>query len=259
LATFVFFHAHPDDEAIATGGTMIRASRNGHRVVLVIATGGEMGEPPELRGSALADIRAIETEEAAELLGVHRMEFLGYRDSGMDGDTANGHRAAFAATAVDDAAVRLAAVLEEESADVLTVYDNHGGYGHPDHIQVHRVGHRAAAMAGVDPVYEATMNRDRIRDLIESARANGDDIGGEDRDAMIEIGTPDVCITTAVEVTDVLDRKRAAMAAHTSQIGPDSWFLRLAPEAFTAAFGTEWFIRRPFDGDPIRDRETWLR
>jgi LmbE family N-acetylglucosaminyl deacetylase len=256
LATYVFFHAHPDDEAIATGGTMIRAADAGHRVVLVVATRGEMGEPPELRGERLSEIRAGETLAAAELLGVDRVEFLGYRDSGMSGDPENGRDGAFAAADLDEAASRLAVILAAESADVLTVYDEHGGYGHPDHIQVHRVGHRAAVVAGVAPVYEATINRDRIRDVVgvgseETAESSGNEA--------VAIGLPEGVITTAVDVTEVLDRKRAAMEAHASQIGPDSWFLSMPEDAFSEVFGSEWYVRRPFTGDPVTDREEWLR
>lgn len=253
MATYVFFHAHPDDEAIATGGTMIRASNDGHRVVLVTATRGELGEPPDMRGDRLAEIRTGEALEAARMLGVDRVEFLGYRDSGMAGDPANGHSGAFAIADLDEAASRLAAILEEESADVLTVYDERGGYGHPDHVQVHRVGHRAAAIAGITSVYEATINRDRIRDFFDAAPGEDDD--GQNG----EIGVPDAAITAAIDVSRVIDRKRAAMEAHGSQIGPDSWFLALPPESFLTVFGTEWYIRRPFSGDPIGDREDWLR
>lgn len=255
MATYVFFHAHPDDEAITTGGTMIRAADAGHRVVLVVATRGELGEPPELRGEPLSKIRTDETLAAAELLGAARVEFLGYRDSGMSGDAENGRDGAFAAADLDEAASRLAAILDAESADVLTVYDEHGGYGHPDHIQVHRVGHRAAALAGVGPVYEATINRDRIRTVLD---AEGDEVAAGSSSDALAIGLPDRVITTAVDVTGVLGRKRAAMTAHTSQIGPDSWFLSMPEDAFGETFGSEWYVRRPFAGDPVADREDWL-
>src|SRR5262249_6986135 len=159
MSTLVTFHAHPDDEAIATGGVMARAAADGHRVVLVVATAGELGEVAEgvlSDGENLASRRKAEQERAAEILGVARVAYLGYHDSGMAGEPTNDAPGAFAAAPVDEAAARLAAILSEEDAEVLTVYDDNGGYGHPDHIQVHRVGVRAAELAGTPRVYEST-------------------------------------------------------------------------------------------------------
>jgi len=146
MATAVFFHAHPDDEAIATGGTMAKMAKAGHRVVLVTATRGELGLTPEgtiREGETLAAARERELEIACKALGVTRREFLGYRDSGMAGDESNEDPSCFWKADVEEASQRLARLLDEEHADVLTIYDEHGGYGHPDHIQVHRVGARA--------------------------------------------------------------------------------------------------------------------
>ena len=147
MPTLVAFHAHPDDECITTGGTLAKAADEGHRVVLVYATRGEVGEAPEgllAPGERLVDRRVAEVTRAAEVLGAHRVEFLGYRDSGMAGTPDNDHPDAFCRADVGAAAERLAALLREEAADVLLVYDEHGNYGHPDHVQVHRVGVAAA-------------------------------------------------------------------------------------------------------------------
>lgn len=264
MATFVFFHAHPDDEAISTGGTMALAADAGHRVVLVVATLGEEGEVADgflEAGERLEERRVAETRAAADILGVARVEFLGYRDSGMMGRPANDHSGAFWRADVDGAAARVAAILSEERADVVTVYDANGGYGHPDHIQVHRVGHRAATIAGIPRVFEATMNRDEIRRLMEQARERGADLQEPDgEESPGEVGAPDADITTAVDVVAVLDRKRQAMRAHASQIPEDSWFLTLPGDVFAAAFGREWFIRvtPPFSGVIPGDREGWL-
>lgn len=253
MATLVCFHAHPDDEAIGTGGTMAAAAAAGHRVVLVVATRGERGEvaPDVLAdGEMLWERRITETMASAALLGAARVEFLGYIDSGMMGEPTNDFPYCFWRADVDHAANRLAAILLEESADVLTVYDDHGGYGHPDHIQVHRVGVRAARSAGVDRVYEGTMNQDHIRRSIIQARAEMAADGleppegaptAEDLDSTT-FGKPEAQLTHAVDVRAHLDTKRAAMAAHASQIPADSWFLTMAPEQFAGAFGTEWFI-----------------
>jgi len=124
--TLVTFHAHPDDEAIATGGVMAQAAAAGHRVVLVLATKGELGEVGDgvlADGEALAERRTVEVAAAAEILGVERVAFLGYRDSGMADDPRRHDDGSFASADVDEAAGRLAAILREEHADVLTVYD----------------------------------------------------------------------------------------------------------------------------------------
>ncbi len=259
MATAVFFHAHPDDEAIATGGTMVRAAAAGHRVVLVCATDGAVGEVDDgvlAGGETLASRRADELEAAAELLGVDRLEFLGYRDSGMVDTETNSHPESFWQADVDEAAERLAGLLREEGATVLTCYDDHGGYGHPDHIQVHRVGHRAAQLAGVEHLYESTMNRDHLQALMEMAVENGDMPDPPDAADAETFGSPDVDITTAVDVSAVIETKKAAMAAHGSQIDEQSFFLSMPDEAFAMAFGTEWYIRI---GATPADRETELQ
>ena len=254
--TIVFFHAHPDDEAIATGGSMARAKRDGHRVILVSATRGELGEfaPDALApGETLIDRRVAELHAAAEVLGVDRVEFLGYRDSGMAGEATNDDDEAFWQADIDEAAARLARLLEEEHADVLTVYDDHGNYGHPDHIQVHRVGVRAAELAGTPRVYEATMNRDHLRRLMELVPQDPD---APEAPADLEtLGSTEDLITTTIDVRDFVGYKRNAMVAHASQIPADSFFLQLPEDAFREAFGYEWYIRR--DGPRTR-RETSL-
>jgi LmbE family N-acetylglucosaminyl deacetylase len=256
--TLVTFHAHPDDESIATAGTMARAKAEGHRVVLVLATRGELGEfaPDALApGETLTDRRVAEQRAAAEVLGVDRVEYLGYRDSGMAGESTNHDDEAFARASVEEAAARLAELLREENADVLTVYDDHGGYGHPDHVQVHRVGVRAAELAGTKRVYESTANRDHIQQLLKRrADEMPDAPDAPDAAEMDDFGSPEALITTTVDVRDFVDRKRAAMAAHASQIPADSFFLAMPIEAFQEAFGAEWFIRRDAPGI----RETWL-
>jgi LmbE family N-acetylglucosaminyl deacetylase len=253
VATLVCFHAHPDDEAISTGGSMARAAAEGHRVVLVVATNGEHGEHPEDLGpgETLVERRRTETEASAAVLGVSRIVWLGYSDSGMTGWEQNSHEGAFIQADVDEAAARLAGVLREERADVLTTYDWHGNYGHPDHIQVHRVGHRAAELAGTPAVFEATMNRDHIRRQMEAARAAGVtlfegpeeefDIDGPADDGN-PLGMPEAELTHAVDVSAYVVQKRDAVAAHRSQVTDTSFFLQMPEDAFAVAFGTEWFI-----------------
>ena len=241
-------HAHPDDESIATAGTMAKAKALGHRVVLVIATRGEHGEPvPGVleEDEPLSVRRTAETYESARILGVDRVEFLGYVDSGMAGTATADEPWTFAQTPVDQAAARLALVLGEERADVLTTYDDNGGYGHPDHIQVHRVGRRAGELAEVPRRYMATMNRDFIMELISSRMAESDvDLGDAEAPEIDEenFGQPASVITHRIDVTEHIAEKRASMRAHASQISDAHFFLALPDDAFAVSFGQEWFI-----------------
>jgi LmbE family N-acetylglucosaminyl deacetylase len=248
MATLVSFHAHPDDEAIPTGGTIAKAAKEGHRVVLVFATKGEHGEVEDGfldPGEPLADRRVQETQRSAEILGASRVEFLGYFDSGMMDTPENDAPGSFWQADTDEAARRLAAILTDEQADVLTVYDDHGVYGHPDHIQVYRVGVRAAELAGTPRVYESTANRDDVQRGLREAQDMGMDMPGDlDPDAFTDFGVTEDQITTVVDVTDFLDVKRASMRAHASQIGETSFFLSIPDEFFARAFGQEWYIRR---------------
>jgi len=248
MATLVCFHAHPDDESIATGGTMARAAAEGHRVVLVLATRGEHGEVDEgvlADGEPLWERRVRETEASADVLGVARVAFLGYVDSGMMDTPENNAAESFWQADIDEAAKRLAVILEEEHADVLTTYDEHGGYGHPDHIQVHRVGVRAAELAGVERAYMATINRDALVRVMQVGREAGmlpDDMEIPDPEEM-DLGVPESRITTTVDVGDYVDRKRASMACHASQITDTHFFLAMPDDAFRAGMGNEWYIR----------------
>ena len=246
MATAVFFHAHPDDEAITTGGTMARMAAEGHRVILVTATGGELGEVPAgllSPGETLAERRARELASACDTLGVDRLVFLGYHDSGMEGEASNDDPSCFWQADVDEAARRLRAVLDEEEADILTAYDDHGNYGHPDHVQVHRVGLRAGELAGTDRVFMATTNRDHLLALAEVAGDLGLAMDEEQRGFIAELGVRAHEITTAVDVSAYLALKRRAMEVHASQIHDTSFFLSMPPEAFAAVWGTEWYIR----------------
>lgn len=260
MSTLVCFHAHPDDEAIATGGLMAKAKRDGHRVVLVVATRGEHGEVADGfldPGEQLGLRRVAETFAAAEAIGIDRVEFLGYVDSGMVDTPTNNGPYAFCQADVEHAARRLAAILDEESADVLTIYDEIGGYHHPDHVQVHRVGSEAAVLMPEVRVFQSTMNRDAIvRSIRDNAEqmaewADGGDIPDPDK---MEFGMPESVITHAIDVVPFVAVKRNAMRAHASQISEEDFFLRMPEEAFAGAFGIEWFIAHGgsrAEGDPM--------
>ncbi|MFZ9629211.1 MAG: PIG-L family deacetylase [Ilumatobacteraceae bacterium] len=265
MATIVCLHAHPDDESIATGGTLARAKAEGHRTVLVVATGGDHGEVPAdlAPGETLVDRRRAETERSCEVLGVDRLVWLGYSDSGMTGWAQNGHPEAFVNAPIDEAAERLAAVLRDERADILTTYDWHGNYGHPDHIQVHRVGHRAAELAGTPRVLESTMNRDAMVRFFKMAREMGvaPEPEGEDWDPEgpaddgNPFGTPEAELTLAVDVSAFVEQKRRSIRCHVSQITDAGFFSQMPDEVFAMVFGTEYFIER--GGTPPM-RSGWL-
>jgi LmbE family N-acetylglucosaminyl deacetylase len=263
MSTIVFLHAHPDDECILTGGSIARASDEGHRVVLVTCTNGDHGEVPEdLRsGETLVDRRKHETERSAEVLGISRIVWMGYEDSGMTGWEQNQRAGAFCNASLDDAAHTLATILDEEQADVLVTYDWHGGYGHPDHIMVHKVGHRAGELRPNVKVLEATMNRDRIRRLRDVAREAG--VSEEeldfDPDGPADDGNPmgslESEINISVDVTAWAPRKREAVSCHASQVSTSGFFLSMDEDMFALAFGNECYIV-PGDNSPMR--EGWI-
>jgi LmbE family N-acetylglucosaminyl deacetylase len=255
MGTIVSFHAHPDDESIASAGTLARAVDSGHRVVLVFGTRGELGEPvPGVLedGEQLALRRTAEVYESARIIGAERVEFLGYTDSGMIGEATNDAPWCFWQADVEQAARRLATILEEERPDVITVYDDNGGYGHPDHIQVHRVGRRAAELAGVPVVVEGTINRTAIIRGIAEMAASGavppEGVEMPDFEATPDFGKTEDVITHRVDAPDQLERKRGSMLAHASQIPPDHFLLAMPEDMFATSMGTEWFIVDPLPG-----------
>jgi LmbE family N-acetylglucosaminyl deacetylase len=251
--TCVFFHAHPDDEVLLTGGTMARLAAAGRRVVLVIATMGERGLTagdghPD--GVALGRLRMRELAVSAAGLGCARVLWLGYRDSGS-GPSPPPPGDSFAAADVDDAAARLASVLSLEAAELLTIYDPAGGYGHLDHVQVHRVGLRAAELAGTPHVWEATVDRDL---LLRAARLVSRWPGITfDPAPLAQMYVAGADITHRVNVRRFARAKHRAMAAHATQRrGSETRRLldvlvSLPHPVFRLALGTEWFVDNPTD------------
>ena len=237
MGTIVSFHAHPDDEAIASGGTLARAAAAGHRVVLVFATRGELGEPvPGVLepGEQLAMRRSAECYTSAAALGAKRVEFLGFTDSGMMGEPSNEAPFCFWQADVEYAARTLAVLLDQEEPDVLTIYDDNGVYGHPDHIQVHRVGKRAGELSAVPVIAQGTVNRDWMqRGFRES---------GREGDIPPNMGKPESEITHRVEAVDFVAQKRESMRAHASQMAPDHFLLALPDAMFALGMGTEFYI-----------------
>ncbi len=261
--TLVSFHAHPDDEALLTGGTLARAAAEGHRVVLVTATAGEAGLTDESRqpGPDLAARRRAELDQSARALGCARVEVLGYADSGSSADApAAGGFATLDPADPDGPAHRLAAILREERADVLTTYDRHGGYGHPDHVQVHRVGALAATLAGTPVVLEASVDRSLLRRVGSLLRRVPGARGLVPADGFAAAYLPREELTHRVDVRAHLRAKRAALAAHHSQsvggtgVRTVALLLRLPPGPLGLVLGREWFreVGRT-TGEPLLD------
>lgn len=247
--TLVSFHAHPDDEALLTAGTLARAAAEGHRVVLVVATSGEAGlAASAMRADgALGSRRTAELERSARALGAARVEYLGYADSGM-ADAPSGAERAFAHIDREEAAQRLAALLREEAADAITIYDPAGGYGHPDHVQVHHVGLRAAELAGTPLVLEATVDRGPLYRIVRFIKRLPGVPAGLDAERFATAYTATEDLTHKVDVRRYLAQKRASMAAHASQASADegvrtlAMLLRLPGPIYRRALGHEWFV-----------------
>jgi LmbE family N-acetylglucosaminyl deacetylase len=262
--TLLAFHAHPDDEALLTSGTMARAAAEGHRVVLVVATDGELGLAAQefAADGALAGRRMAELRRSAAALGVARVEHLGYADSGLGPDVAPDPPGAtrFVRADVEEAAGRLAAILTEEEADVLLSYEPNGGYGHPDHKQVHVVGRRAAELAGTPRVLEATVPRDTICRAIDLAAKVYRFPPEFDRSSFDRAFSARSEITHRISVRHHIASKRASMRAHASQASADGGadrtlaaFLRIPRPLYDLVFGREWFVDPAArTGEPVR-------
>jgi LmbE family N-acetylglucosaminyl deacetylase len=282
--TVVSFHAHPDDEALLTSGTLARAAADGHRVVIVVATAGEAGlTRDDWAADGLGGRRAAELAQSARAIGAARVEVLGYPDSGWsaaptatstppegtpsvypsgpDGADPYGSDdhgrdpvgpVPFSQMDVEALATDLAALLTQEAADVLTVYDANGGYGHPDHIQVHRVGVRAAELARTPVVLEATVDRETLGRAVSVLRRLAKIVPMPGLPDVSQAYSAHADITHRVDVHHQLRAKVAALRAHVSQAkgatGGDvrtlALLLRLPRPVRHRALRYEWFTER---------------
>ncbi|WP_317443423.1 PIG-L deacetylase family protein [Streptomyces collinus] len=245
MPTVLAFHAHPDDEVFLTGGTLARAAADGHRVVIVVATDGLMDAVPEGGAPRLGELRA-----SAAVLGVARVVHLGYASSGHGGvlypDPPD--RARFVRAGAEEAAERLAAILREEGVELLLSYDAKGGYGHRDHVRVHEVGKRAAELAGVPRVLEATMPRDVVDRLVKMVRLLRIPFRF-DADALRTAYSPRAAITHTIDVRRFARQKQAALAGHRSEVSGTGRLapvmrilVRLPAPVFGWLLGREWFV-----------------
>ena len=283
-------HAHPDDESIMQGATMAKYAAEGRGVTLVTCTAGEMGEilVPELEHLAadkedgLGEQRRGELDDAMAALGVTDHRFLGgfgtYRDSGMqwhaDGHAIAAddiHENAFWRADLTEAADHLVRVIREVRPQVLVTYDEFGNYGHPDHIQAHRVAMYASLLAGAESykrelgppwtiakIYWGAMSERRMRESLRAIRAAGDETSfeGMDPEGPMPFTTPDDQLSAKVEADGYVDRKMAALAAHRTQITLDGPFFALSNNQGNSIWGTEHFRlvkgeRGPVDEDGL--------
>jgi LmbE family N-acetylglucosaminyl deacetylase len=256
----VTLHAHPDDEAIFTGGTILRAVRAGWRVVLIVATEGDRGRAVGSTGRHLGAQRRAETLAASRVLGVHRVEFLGYGDSGYDDppgrDRANGTASAralepgtLASAHLDGVAATVRQILVEEGATVLTSYDDNGIYGHIDHVRVSEIAVRSVEGTSCEH-YESTLDRSALRQLRKVLVERGLIADLWPSLLVEQLGVEDGPALVTVDVTAELESKLAAVAAHSSQLLEASSFMGLPAGAFHHLLGTEWFrVARRGRGD----------
>lgn len=262
MATLLAFHAHPDDEVTSTGGTLARYSDLGHETVVVTATDGAVGEihnyeDPETLRERLPELRAGEIEAALSILGVSHHEFLGYRDSGMMGTEDNHHPNSFWQADFMDATRRVVGAIRRYRPDVVLVYDPFGGYGHPDHIQVHRIGlaaYYAASDLGRFPLeegqqlhvpsklYWSAWPRSRVAAFADM-RLRAGHIDEEEAARMRHGGLPDEDVDAWIDVASYLDHKDQAWRAHRSQIPEDWWFFQIPEDVRPDIMGREAFVR----------------
>ena len=269
-------HAHPDDETINNGATMALYADRGAHVTLVTCTRGEEGEilVPALshlssqEQDQLGAHREIELADAMKALGITDHRFLGaptkkFRDSGMMGTEPNNHPEVFWQADVDAAAQILVEIIEEIKTHILITYDEFGGYGHPDHIQAHRVAMRASELSQwqIQKIYWNTMPKSVLADGITKMKEVGSDFFGAETVDDLPFAKDDELVTTLIDGGQYVDAKMAAMKAHETQISLDGPFFALSNNLGLQIWGDEYYTlvkgdkTGPFDA---QGRETDL-
>ena len=265
--TLMAVHAHPDDEATSTGGVLARYAAEGIRTVLVTCTDGGCGDgpggvkpgDPGHDPAAVTSMRRAELEASCGVLKTGDLEMLDYADSGMMGWPSNDAPGSFWRTPVAEGAARLAELMRHYRPDVVVTYDENGFYGHPDHIQAHRVTMAALELTDLSPkVYWTTMPHSTMRrfgEVMSEFQEDAPEPDPAEAAAMAEIGLPDDEVTTWVDTTAFSGQKFDALAAHASQ-GENIFFLRLGKERFGELMGTETFVRvRDTTGAPLPEND----
>ena len=249
-------HAHPDDETINNGATMALYAALGAQVTLVTCTRGEEGEvlTPELvhlassESDGLGDHREIELANAMQALGIKDFRFLAqgegkYRDSGMMGTEPNNRRDVFWQADLEEAADYLVKVIEEIKPHILITYDEIGGYGHPDHIQAHRVAMRASEKSNwqIEKIYWNTMPKSVLAESMAKMKELGSDFFGADNVDDLPFAKDDSFVTTLIDGNAYVEAKMAAMKAHHTQISLDGPFFALSDNLGLKVWGNEYY------------------
>ena len=264
----LFVHAHPDDETINNGATMAQMVEDGVAVTLITCTRGEEGEVlvPELSHLAsnaedrLGTHRITELANAMKELSVKDHRFLGeYRDSGMMGTPQNEHPNCFWRADVEEAAKKLASVIDEVKPQVMVTYDENGGYGHPDHIQTHRVAMRAAEIANwqITKIYWNIMPKSVVQKGMDAMKAQGSDFFGAENVDDLPFVKDDSFVSAVIHAPNQVDKKMAAMKAHATQISLDGPFFALSNNLGVQVFGDEYYTlvkgekSGPFNSDNL--------
>ena len=249
-------HAHPDDETINNGATMALYAALGAQVTLVTCTRGEEGEvlveehshKAATHDDLLGDHRVLELAEAMKALGISDHRFLGepnikYRDSGMMGTEPNDRPDNFWKADFDGATDQLVKVIEEVKPHVLITYDEFGGYGHPDHIQAHRVAMAAAekSLWNIQKIYWNVMPRSVIQEGIDAMKAIGSDFMGVESADDLPFAKDDSFVTAHIDGNEYVDAKMAAMRAHATQIAVDGPFFALSNNLGLQVWGNEYY------------------
>ena len=252
-------HAHPDDETINNGATMALYAKRGVQVTLVTCTRGEEGEVlvPDLAHLAsgvndqLGAHRETELADAMAILGIKDFRFLGapdkkFRDSGMIDTEPNKRSDNFWNANIDEAAGYLVSIIMEVKPHVLVTYDEIGGYGHPDHIQAHRVAMRAAEIArekgwNIQKIYWNTIPKSVIEQGIEAMKGTGNQFFGVDKAEDFPFAQPDELVTTVIDAEDFAGLKMDAMKAHPTQISVDGPFFALSDNLGFKVWGQEFY------------------
>jgi N-acetyl-1-D-myo-inositol-2-amino-2-deoxy-alpha-D-glucopyranoside deacetylase len=248
----LFVHAHPDDETINNGATMAQMVEDGVAVTLITCTRGEEGEVlvPELAHLAssaedkLGTHRVIELANAMKELGVKDHRFLGnYRDSGMMDTPQNQHPDCFWRADVDEAARKLALIIDEIRPQVMITYDENGGYGHPDHIQTHRVAMRAAELATwqIKKIYWNIMPKSVVQRGMDAMKDQGSDFFGAENVDELPFVKDDSFVSAVIHAPNQVDKKMAAMKAHATQISLDGPFFALSNNLGVQVFADEYY------------------
>jgi len=268
--TLLAVFAHPDDESFGTGGSLALYAGQGVRVVLVCATRGEVGEisdPRLAKPESLGDVRETEMRCAAQALGVSEVIFLGYRDSGMDGTVDNKHRDSLAQASAKEVVGRLVGIIRRVQPQVVVTFDPNGGYGHPDHVAIHRhavEAFRAAAaqekFSGQGPSWRAerlfysVFPRSLFLDMRSRLGALGVDTSDFAKFEEGGLGWPDDEVHVSLDVTSTLDTKQKALRCHQTQFGPNNPLRQLPEEVTRRMLSREHFALawpHPPTGSPM--------